>query len=121
MRQVTEDYQQLDKNELRGYAQVMLSSIKNAKFIAEIISNIHEKLHKRYGKSCASLRDIERFRRLYHWFEENCPTTEMSRYEKANSICKYYTRSLPTNVGIDFEERILIVTLCACYVSKAQS
>lgn len=86
------------------------------------MTNIHESLHKKYGKSYASLRDIERLRRLYKWFEDNCPKSKVSIKDIPGSICRYYfSNQIKSNIDMDFHQRILIVTLCSVYVSKAQS
>jgi hypothetical protein len=51
----------------------ILNGIKTKESLAKAVVSIHSAVHKKYGLSFATLRDVERLRRLYVWFEKHLP------------------------------------------------
>ena len=72
MVQLMWDYQQLRPKEMEVYIAKIIRDVehKHKKKLIGMIVKIHEWIKEQIDVSAVSLRDIERFRQLFAWFEE---------------------------------------------------
>ncbi|KAG2374013.1 hypothetical protein C9374_011678 [Naegleria lovaniensis] len=120
------DYGSLSQNDELRYIATIVDSMTNFSELKNLCTNLlfssQEYIRQCEDKSSVSMRDIARFKKLYHWFynslkDKKPPTLEGKSQKTRKDLEKYY-RVISSEASPNRKIRSIILALSHCYHSR---